>query len=82
MRGSNATLKITLLAVMTGWMAGATAQDIAQGALAAAIRESGNPCQRVIESSSAGGGTYIVTCNSGKFKVTQKKDGSFDVAPM
>ena len=72
----------TAFAVTLGWMAGAFAHDVAPGTLAAAIRESGNPCQRVIEFSSLGASAWLVTCNSGKFKVTQKKDSSFDVVPV
>lgn len=82
MTGTRTIAAAAFFAVIAGWSPHTVAQDIAEGALAAAIRESGNPCQRVLESSSAGQNSYVVTCNSGKFKVTQKQDGSFDVSPM
>lgn len=81
MKVSYSTLIGAAFAATIGWMSGAVAQDVAPGTLAAAIRESGNPCQRVIESSSLGASSWLVTCNSGKFKVTRKKDSSFDVVP-
>lgn len=81
MRVSNSKLTGAAFAVLFGWTAGAGAQDVPPGELAAAIRESGNPCQRVIESSSQGASTWLVTCNSGKFMVTRKKDSSFEVVP-
>jgi hypothetical protein len=64
-------------AIALGWLAVASAQDVPNGTLAAAIRASGHACARVIEKelASKGASVWRVRCNSGQFQVTMT-DGS------
>ena len=57
----------------------ADAQEAA-GNLAAAVRESGNPCVHVVEAEKTGDNTYKVRCNSGTFNVTFGADGTAQVS--
>jgi hypothetical protein len=68
--------------VALGWLASAAAQDIAAGTFAAAIRASGHPCERVIESASKGDSVWHVRCNAGWYEVTKKGDSTFQVVPL
>jgi hypothetical protein len=67
-----------------GWLVGAAAHEVAAGTLAAAIRASGHPCARVIESErvSEGASVWRVRCNSGRFQVTMKGDSPAEVVPL
>ena len=72
--------------VVSTWLPGAMAQEVAAGTLAAAVRSSGQPCARVLESqrtgtSADGAAVYRVRCNSGLFQVTYK-DGASEVVPL
>lgn len=66
------------------WITGASAQEMSNGELAATIRASGNPCQRVIEKERASEGSSVwrVKCNSGHFQVTMKGDATPEVVPL
>lgn len=68
--------------VALGWLASVAAQEIAAGTFAAAIRASGHPCERVIESASKGDSIWHVRCNAGWYQVTKKNDASFEVVPL
>lgn len=71
-------------AIALGWLTVVTAQEVANGTLAAAIRASGHACQRVIEKerTSEGGSVWRVRCNSGYFQVTMKGDTAVSVVPL
>lgn len=79
-RAGTAMLAGALIAM--GATAAAWAQAIADGTLAAAIRSSGNPCDRVIESSNEGPGQWKVHCNSGWFLVSRNADATLAVTPL
>lgn len=66
------------------WLTGADAQEVSNGELAAAIRASGNPCQRVIEKerTSKSSSVWRVRCNSGHFQVTMKGDSEPEVVSL
>ncbi len=68
---------LLLLAVLP-----ASAQEVENGTLAAAIRSSGHPCARVLEKEHQGGSQWLVRCNSGRFQVRLKEDGSANVTPL
>jgi hypothetical protein len=57
------------------------AAEVAHGEMAGAIRSAGYPCAHVLKLDSAGADTWIVECNSGPFRVSREKDGSFTVVP-
>ncbi len=63
-------------------MPGVAAQEVAAGTLAAAIRSSGHPCQRIIESTNEGSWQWKVRCNSGWYRVTKNKDSTLEVTPL
>ena len=71
-----------MAAIAFGWLTVATAHDVADGTLAAAIRASGHPCQRVIEKESKGSSVWRVRCNSGYFEVTMKGDTATSVVTV
>lgn len=75
---------IPVAAIACGWLTVAAAQDVPDGTLAAAIRASGNPCQRVIEKErvSESASTWRVRCNSGEFQVTMENDSTPKVVPL
>jgi hypothetical protein len=77
-----ATVVAVAGSVAFGWLVSAAAQDVAAGKFAAAIRASGNPCARVIESSSKGDSVWHVRCNAGWYKVTKKGDSTIEVVPL
>jgi len=56
-------------------------EDVPDGALAGAIRSSGNPCAKVVDKSE-GDSSWEVTCNAGRYQVTQAADGNFSVTPV
>lgn len=68
--------------VALGWLADATAGDVAVGDFAAAIRASGHPCAHVIESKSKGDSVWHVRCNAGWYEVTRKSDSMVKVVPL
>lgn len=51
------------------------------GEMAGAIRSAGYPCAHVLRLDSVGADIWIVECNSGAFRVSRERDGSFKVAP-
>ncbi len=59
----------------------ASAQIMAQGELAAAIRSAGMPCAKVHAATPIQGNSWRVQCNSGEYRVTAKSGGGFDVSP-
>lgn len=63
-------------ALAFGSPAGAHAQDVADGTLAAGIRANGLPCERVLDKArtSESPTVYRVRCNSGRFEVTMDGD--------
>jgi hypothetical protein len=63
-------------AIAFGWLTTAAAQDVPNGTLAAAIRASDHPCERVLEKEQVSGSqsTWRVRCNSGTFQVTMGAD--------
>ena len=65
-----------------GGLMNAAAQDVAAGKFAAAIRASGHPCARVIESASKGDSVWHVRCNAGWYEVTKKADSTVEVVPL
>ena len=73
-----------MAAIAFGWLTVATAHDVANGTLAAAIRASGHPCQRVIEKerTSKSSSVWRVRCNSGYFEVTMKGDTATSVVTV
>jgi len=78
-----AVRRVAAPAIVSGLAAvPATAQVMAQGELAAAIRSAGQPCAKVHEATPAGTETWRVRCNSGEFRVTAKSDGGYDVTPL
>ena len=62
-----------------GPLAAAIADEVAAGKFAAAIRASGHPCARVIESASKGNSVWHVRCNAGWYEVTKKDDSTVEV---
>lgn len=72
------------VAVTFGWLTGATAQDVSNGTLAAAIRANDHPCATVIEKErlSEDPSVWRVRCNSGQFQVTMKGDSEPEVVPL
>jgi hypothetical protein len=78
------SLKTLLLAsaIAIGGVSGVGAQEVAEGTLAAAIRSSGHPCSRVIESTSEGSWQWKVRCNSGWYRVTKNNDSTLEVTPL
>ena len=73
-----------MAAIAFGWLTVATAHDVANGTLAAAIRASGHPCGRVIEKerTSKSASVWRVRCNSGYFEVTMKGDTATSVVAV
>ena len=71
-----------MAAIASGWLSVATAHDVANGTLAAAIRASGQPCDRVIEKESKGASVWRVRCNSGYFEVTMKGNTATSVVAV
>ena len=71
-------------AIAFGWLTVVTAHDVANGTLAAAIRSSGHPCDRVIEKERSGESASVwrVRCNSGRFLVTMKGDVASEVVAL
>ncbi|NIM27983.1 MAG: hypothetical protein GTO59_07655 [Gammaproteobacteria bacterium] len=69
------------IAALAGTM-NAEAQDVDAGQFAAAIRASGHPCARVIESASKGDSVWHVRCNAGWYEVTKKGDSTVKVVPL
>jgi hypothetical protein len=65
-----------------GWLVNVAAQEVASGKFAAAIRASGHPCARVIESASKGDSIWHVRCNAGWYEVTKKADSTVEVVPL
>jgi hypothetical protein len=57
----------------------APAEEVENGTLAAAIRDSGQPCARVIEKEHQGGSLWVVRCNSGRFQVRLNDDSTAEV---
>lgn len=76
------SVKITLLAASIGWLGAAAADEVADGTLAAAIREAGHPCAHVISKERAGTSVWRVRCNSGNFQVTMNEGDSPQVIPI
>lgn len=66
------------------WLTATGAQEVPNGEMAAAIRASGNPCERVIEQerTSKDSPVWRVTCNSGHFQVTMKADSEPEVVAL
>lgn len=69
-------------AITIGGTSSIGAQEVAAGTLAAAIRSSGYPCSRVIESTNEGSWQWKVRCNSGWYRVTKNKDATLEVTPL
>jgi len=86
--GKSVSMKRTLGALLAasvtaiGGTSGVAAQEVAAGTLAAAIRSSGHPCTRVIESTNEGSWQWKVRCNSGWYRVTKNKDATLEVTPL
>ncbi len=76
------SVKIALVAASMGWLGAAAAQEIADGTLAAAIRESGHACAHVISKERAGDSVWRVRCNSGRFQVTMNQGSTPQVIPI
>ena len=74
--------KAAMAAMVVGASAGAVAQDIAPGTLAAAIRSSGHPCNHVVESINEAPSVWKVKCNAGWYRVSKNKDATLDVTPL
>ncbi len=81
MRGTLKTLFVAG-AITIGGASSIGAQEVAAGTLAAAIRSSGHPCSRVIESTNEGSWQWKVRCNSGWYRVTKKDDATLEVTPL
>lgn len=71
-----------MAAVSLVWLVAAAAQDVADGTLAAAIRESGHPCVHVISKERVSASVWRVRCNSGSFQVTVKDGSTSQVTPV
>lgn len=69
---------VTIVCIMPG----VAAQEVAAGTLAAAIRSSGHPCARIVESTNEGSWQWKVRCNSGWYRVTKNKDATLEVTPL
>ena len=74
-------------ALATGGLAEVSAQEVAPGKVAAAIRSSGQPCARVIEQKPVGESedgtvTLEVRCNSGLFEVKVRDGVPSEVSPL
>lgn len=68
--------------VAAAWLTVAAGQDVANGTLAAAIRASDHPCDRVIDKERVSASVWRVRCNSGHFQVTLKDSGNPEVVPL
>lgn len=55
----------------------AVAADVSHGEMAAAIRSANYPCAHVLQIDSAGVNVWIVSCNSGRFRVSRDQEGKF-----
>lgn len=91
-RFSNTRCGALLATLLAGFLftslAWADDEDVATGSVAAAIREGGYSCARVIEMERSKEGVaegltvWKVRCNSGNFKVTFKGDTGAEVVPL
>jgi len=79
---SIAVAALSVLAV--GWLTVVAAQDMANGTLAAAIRASNQPCDRVLEKKrvSEKPAVWRVRCNSGYYEVTMTGDTATGVVSI
>ena len=59
-----------------------SASEMTHGEMRAAIRSANLPCANVINLKSAGDNSWIVECNSGKFRVTRDNNGQFTVSQI
>ena len=55
------------------------ASEMTYGEMQAAIRSANFPCANVIDLESSKENSWIVKCNSGKYRVTRDKNGKFTV---
>jgi hypothetical protein len=60
----------------------AFAADISDGAMAAAIRGAGYPCDHVLEVQATSENGWSVQCNSGAYQVTRDANGQFNVVKV
>lgn len=82
-RGWCASISTTAVGVIAaGWLTVAAGQDMPNGTLAAAIRGSGHPCDRVLEKELTSASVWRVRCNSGRFQVTMNADSTPEVVPL
>ncbi len=58
------------------------ASDMTHGEMQAAIRSADFSCNQVIALESGGDNTWVVKCNSGKFRVTREQNGKFAVSQI
>ncbi len=58
------------------------ASDVTHGEMQAAIRSADFACNQVVNLESGGDNTWVVKCNSGKFRVTRDQDGKFTVSQI
>ncbi len=58
------------------------ASDVTHGEMQAAIRSADFACKQVVNLESGGDNTWVVKCNSGKFRVSRDQDGKFTVSQI
>jgi hypothetical protein len=58
------------------------ASEATHGEIRAAIRSANFPCAHVINLESTGDNTWVVKCNSGKFRVTRDQNNKFTVSQI
>ena len=58
------------------------ASEVAHGEVRSAIRSADFACKQVINLESGGDNTWVVKCNSGKFRVTRDQNGKFTVSQI
>jgi hypothetical protein len=57
----------------------ASADEVSNGEMAAAIRGTNYPCDHVLQMQSAGVDGWLVQCNSGTYQVSRDENGQFTV---
>jgi hypothetical protein len=57
----------------------ASADEVSNGEMAAAIRGTNYPCDHVLQMQSAGVDGWLVQCNSGIYQVSRDENGQFTV---
>ena len=58
------------------------ASEVTHGDVQAAIRSADFACKQVINLKSSGDNTWVVKCNSGKYRVSRDQKGKFTVSQI